>query len=60
VGDRFKELSMKLTGGISQPNYVFLNHDGSKLADKGYGYDDIQKNGAADFVKHMDGVLEKF
>ncbi|MEI7471416.1 MAG: cytochrome c biogenesis protein CcdA [Chitinophagaceae bacterium] len=60
VGDRYKELSMKLTGGISQPNYVFLNHAGSKLADKGYGYDDIQKNGPSDFVKHMDQVLENF
>lgn len=60
VGDKFKELSLKLTGGISQPNYVFLNHDGSKIVDKGYGYDDVQKNGAADFVKHLDLVLEKF
>ena len=60
VGDKFKELSLKLTGGISQPNYVFLNHDGSKIVENGYGYDDIQKNGAADFVKHLDLVLEKF
>ena len=60
VGDKFKELSLKLTGGVSQPNYVFLNHDGSKIIDKGYGYDDVQKNGAADFVKHLDRVLEKF
>jgi thiol:disulfide interchange protein DsbD len=60
VGDKFKELSLKLTGGVSQPNYVFLNLDGSKIVDKGYGYDDIQKNGVGDFVKHMDLVLEKF
>lgn len=60
VGDKFKELSMKLTGGISQPNYVFLDHAGNKLADRGYGYDDIQKNGTDDFVKHLDAVLEQF
>lgn len=60
VGDKYKELSLKLTGGISQPNYVFLDNDGTKLAEKGYGYDDIQKNGTDDFVKHLDKVLEKF
>ncbi len=60
VGDKYKELSLKLTGGISQPNYVFLNNDGTKLAEKGYGYDDIQKNGTDDFVKHLDKVLKKF
>lgn len=60
VGDHFKELSMKLTGGISQPNYVFLDTDGNKLVDKGYGYDDVQKRGPMDFVRHMDSVLTIF
>ncbi|MGG9970364.1 thioredoxin family protein [Ferruginibacter sp. SUN002] len=60
VGDKFKELSIKLTGGISQPNYVFLYHDGTKIIDKGYGYDDVQKKGTDDFVKHLDLALEKF
>lgn len=60
VGDKYKELSIKLTGGISQPNYIFLNHDGTKIVDKSYGYDDVQKNGSDDFVKHLDLVLEKF
>ncbi len=60
VGDMYKELSMKLTGGISQPNYVFLYHDGTKIVNNGYGYDNIQKNGEEDFVKHLDTVLEKF
>jgi thiol:disulfide interchange protein DsbD len=60
VGDKFKELSLKFTGGISQPNYIFLNLDGTKILDKSYGYDDVQKNGAKDFVKHLDLVLEKF
>lgn len=60
VGDKFKELSIKLTGGVSQPNYVFLDHAGNKLSEKGYGYDDVQKNGTDDFVKHLDKVLEIF
>ena len=60
VGDKYKELSIKLTGGVSQPNYIFLYHDGTKIIDKSYGYDDVQKNGESDFVKHLDKVLEKF
>lgn len=60
VGDHFKDLSMKLTGGISQPNYVFLDLDGNKLVDKGYGYDDVQKRGPMDFARHMDSVLTIF
>lgn len=60
VGDKYKELSLKLTGGISQPNYIFLDHNGKKILDKSYGYDDVQKNGEGDFVKHLDKVLEKF
>ncbi|UEG48676.1 thioredoxin family protein [Ferruginibacter lapsinanis] len=60
VGDKYKELSIKLTGGVSQPNYIFLYHDGSKIVDKSYGYDDVQKNGELDFVKHLDMVLDKF
>ncbi|MES2432127.1 MAG: cytochrome c biogenesis protein CcdA [Bacteroidota bacterium] len=60
VGDKFKELSMKLTGGISQPNYIFLNHDGTKIIEKSYGYDDVQKNGIQDFVKHLDLAVQNF
>ncbi len=60
VGDLYKELSMKLTGGISQPNYVFLYQDGSKIFEKGYGYDNIQKNGPEDFAVYLDKVLEEF
>jgi hypothetical protein len=60
VGDQFKELSMQLTGGISQPNYVFLDTDGNKLVDKGYGYDDVQKRGPMDFARHMDSVVTLF
>jgi thiol:disulfide interchange protein DsbD len=60
VGDKFKALSLQLTGGISQPNYVFLYPNGSKIIDKGYGYDDVQKNGVMDFAKHLDSVLTLF
>jgi thiol:disulfide interchange protein len=58
VGDKYKELSKKLTGGISQPNYIFLDNNGSKLAEEGYGYDALK--GPGDFIGHLDKVKKTF
>lgn len=58
VGDKYKELSKQLTGGISQPNYIFLGLDGKKLIEEGYGYDATK--GPSDFITHLEKAKAEF
>jgi thiol:disulfide interchange protein DsbD len=58
VGDKYKELSKKITGGISQPNYIFLDLEGKKLIEEGYGYDATK--GPSDFIAHLEKAKSEF
>ncbi len=56
VGDRNEDLQASQFGANSQPFYFFIDENGNKLADEGYGYDpNVQK-----FINHLDKVKEKY
>jgi thiol:disulfide interchange protein DsbD len=55
LGDRSLDLQITKFGSNAQPLYYFVDGDGNKLADKGYGYDpDVSK-----FVAHLEAVKAK-
>ncbi|WP_438947070.1 protein-disulfide reductase DsbD family protein [Sediminibacterium sp.] len=50
LGDKNAAMQVKLFGANTQPYYFFLDGNGQKLVDEGYGYDpDIKK-----FIAHLD------
>ncbi len=56
LGDRSLDLQITKFGSNAQPLYYFVDEDGNKLADKGYGYDpDVSK-----FVAHLEAVKAKY
>lgn len=56
VGDRNEDLQASQFGANSQPFYFYIDENGNKLADEGYGYDpNVQK-----FIDHLDKVKEKY
>ncbi len=56
VGDRNEDLQASQFGANSQPFYFYIDENGNKLAEEGYGYDpNVQK-----FVKHLEKVKEKY
>lgn len=56
VGDRNEDLQADKFGANSQPFYFFVDADGHKLAEGGYGYNpDVQK-----FVDHLEKVKAKY
>ncbi len=55
VGDRNEDLQADKFGANSQPFYFFIDENGNKLAEGGYGYNpDVQK-----FVNHLEKVKQK-
>ena len=58
VGDKNKDLQLKLIGTVAQPNYVFLDTEGKLLAPNGYGYDPT--TGSKEFTAHLDKVKAEF
>lgn len=58
VGDKNKDLQLKLIGTVAQPNYVFLDNNGKLLAENGYGYDPT--TGAKEFIAHLEKVKQEF
>ncbi|MBL7719209.1 MAG: thioredoxin family protein [Flavipsychrobacter sp.] len=56
VGDKNEALQAEKFNSNSQPFYFYIDANGNKLADKGYGYDpNVQK-----FIKHLDAVKAKY
>lgn len=56
VGDRNEDLQASQFGANAQPFYFYIDENGNKLAEEGYGYNpDVQK-----FVKHLEKVKEKY
>ncbi len=56
LGQRNSDLQASKYGANSQPFYFFIDGDGNKLIDKGYGYDpDVQA-----FIDHLDKVKENY
>jgi thiol:disulfide interchange protein DsbD len=56
VGDRNEDLQASQFGANSQPFYFYIDENGNKLAEEGYGYDpNVQK-----FVKHLEKVKENY
>jgi thiol:disulfide interchange protein DsbD len=56
VGDRNEDIQASQFGANAQPFYFYIDENGNKLADGGYGYDpDVQK-----FVNHLDKVKAKY
>ena len=56
LGQRNSDLQASKYGANAQPFYFFIDGDGNKLIDKGYGYDpDVQA-----FIDHLDKVKENY
>ncbi|MBC7553109.1 MAG: thioredoxin family protein, partial [Taibaiella sp.] len=56
LGNKNADLQAARFGSNSQPFYFYIDENGNKLADEGYGYDpDVEK-----FVKHLDAVKAKY
>jgi thiol:disulfide interchange protein len=56
LGGKNSDIQASKFGANAQPFYFFIDEDGNKLAEEGYGYDpDVQK-----FVNHLDKVKEKY
>lgn len=56
LGDKNEDIQASMFNANSQPFYFFVDENGNKLADAGYGYDpDVQK-----FIRHLDKVKEKY
>lgn len=56
LGQRNSDIQASKYGANSQPFYFFVDGDGNKLVEQGYGYDpDVQA-----FVDHLDKVLENY
>jgi thiol:disulfide interchange protein len=56
LGNKNADIQAARFGANSQPFYFYIDAEGNKLADAGYGYDpDIEK-----FVKHLDAVKAKY
>lgn len=56
LGQRNSDLQASKYGANSQPFYFFIDGDGNKLADKGYGYNpNVQA-----FIDHLDKVKENY
>jgi thiol:disulfide interchange protein DsbD len=56
VGDRNEDLQATQFGANSQPFYFYIDENGNKLAESGYGYDpDVQK-----FIDHLEKVKAKY
>lgn len=56
VGDKNEDIQATKFGANSQPFYFYVDENGNKLADKGYGYDPNVKA----FVEHLDKVKAKY
>jgi len=56
VGNKNADIQASKFGSEGQPYYFFVDEQGNKLADMGYGYNpDIDK-----FVKHLDNVIANY
>lgn len=56
LGGKNSDIQASKFGANAQPFYFFIDEDGNKLAEEGYGYDpDVQK-----FVNHLEKVKEKY
>lgn len=56
VGDRNEDIQATMFGANSQPFYFFVDENGDKLIEGGYGYDPNIKK----FVDHLDKVKENY
>lgn len=56
VGDKNEDIQATKFGANSQPFYFYVDENGNKLADKGYGYDP----NVSQFVEHLDKVKAKY
>lgn len=56
VGDRNEDIQASQFGANAQPFYFYIDENGNKLVEGGYGYDpDVQK-----FVDHLEKVKAKY
>ena len=56
LGQRNSDIQASKYGANAQPFYFFVDGDGNKLVENGYGYDpNVQA-----FVEHLDKVLENY
>ena len=56
VGDKNEDIQASKFGANSQPFYFYVDENGNKLTDDGYGYDpNVQK-----FVDHLEKVKENY
>jgi len=56
LGDKSLDIQINQFKANSQPFYFFIDENGNKLAEEGYGYDpDVQK-----FVKHLEKVKANY
>jgi thiol:disulfide interchange protein DsbD len=56
LGQRNSDIQASKYGANAQPFYFFVDGDGNKLVEQGYGYDpDVQA-----FIDHLDKVLENY
>jgi thiol:disulfide interchange protein len=56
LGDKSLDIQINQFKANSQPFYFFIDENGNKLAEDGYGYDpDVQK-----FVRHLEQVKERY
>jgi len=56
LGGKNSDIQASKFGANAQPFYFFIDEEGNKLAEEGYGYDpDVQK-----FVNHLEKVKEKY
>ncbi len=56
LGDYNEALQAEKFGANSQPFYFFVDGEGNKLTDKGYGYDP----NVAKFIRHLEDVKKTF
>lgn len=56
LGDKNEDIQASKFNSNAQPFYFFVDENGNKLANTGYGYDpDVQK-----FINHLDNVKNKY
>lgn len=56
IGDMNEAIQAEQFGANSQPFYFFVDGDGTKLVEKGYGYDPSVPK----FIAHLEGVKKAF
>jgi thiol:disulfide interchange protein len=58
VGDKYKDLQLRLINTVAQPNYVFVDNNGQLLHNEGYGYEPSES--ASKFLAHLQLVKDEF